>query len=172
MASKKLCIVALGEQNSGKTTLWKNVKKREINNILKMGYHDIEVKHKLIAKTFMIPASPQETQKTLEGILEDKCKNNPPDILLCSIQYCDKAKLSFKFLEKSGYDINVFWLNPGYASHNNGKKLYTDDFGLQEYVESLGGHFNIAKSSAKSDSNKIATEVRNKIFDWSVDNFI
>ena len=54
------------------------------------------------------------------------------NILLCSVQYNQKGKQTIEYLLQQGFQLYVYWLNPGC----NDKYEYKDDWKIIEMIRS------------------------------------
>lgn len=105
---ERLFVSVLGNRNSGKSSTWNTlfgtpVRTGKKTRMLSLGGgRCVEV--------FLISGSPEERQLYAGDILKNqKCR-----IVLCSVQYAEAGRETFKYAIKNNFIVYTQWLNPGY----------------------------------------------------------
>jgi len=164
----KLAICVVGYPDSGKSETWYSlfgtkVKRGKYERELCV-FEDPTSSKKEYANVFLINGSPQESGE----IINDMIPITHPQIILCSLQYIEgKAYAeglfdSVKWLENSGYDLFVLWLNPGY----NNDFPYLDNLGLFSRIQKNDNNL-IGRRNGNHNPENRAEEIRNFIYGWS-----
>lgn len=155
---KKLAVIALGNKNSGKSHTWYNLFGQKVvtgKYIRPLYFNSSEY-----TNVYLLNGSMEERRKNIKDELI------PCDILLCSVQYSPKGKQTIEYLHQQGFQILVYWLNPGCYD----KDKYTDArIGIIEMIETYPNSI-VRQTEAIPDDNhtKIrADEICEFIFDWA-----
>ena len=150
----RLAVIVLGTRNSGKSTTWN----RLFNATVRTGKHQrsLYLNRAQYVDVFVINASPQEKETQVGDILLDPL----PQIVLCSIQYCDDAKEALRYFLQNGYELFVQWLNPGYSDSGR----YDDYLGFTDVLLTKG--VTLQQRSGARDLNRRVKEIRQYILGW------
>jgi hypothetical protein len=162
---KKLAILVLGEQESGKSSVWYSLFEPGIRTgkylrLLDLGKNDagkvmlVEGKEKI--DVFLINGSPEETGVTVEERLEDVDAR----VVLCSTQYSHDARQTMDYFIENEYEVSVYWLNPGVSD----TRSYFDYEGLAQYLMFTGADVRMCEGA---ESLHTSRKVLEKIFGWA-----
>lgn len=154
---RKLFVVQLGHQNSGKSTTWRKLFKTNERLPTRTRSRELLLNENLSVEVVLINGSPEERQKPISEILGA----NRPKIILCSIQYIDAGWDTLKFAIDNGYELYVQWLNPGYGSD----QPYPDTLKMEEKLsKSPETTFETVNVNNARDSQ--LDKIRNFIVEW------
>ena len=85
-----------------------------------------------------------------------------PKIVLCSTQYCESVKNTFRFFIENGYFLFVHWLNPGYYDL---KTPYFVHIGIVNWL--LSQKCLIGIRSGKPAAEPRVKEIKEYIYGWA-----
>ncbi|WP_145141261.1 hypothetical protein [Paenibacillus sp. Y412MC10] len=117
--------------------------------------------HREYTDVFLINGSPQERRRDVEEIIQ---VGYDPRIVLCSLQYTDEVKDSFKYFTQKGYFIYLHWLNPGYKDQSS----YGDSLNLIPIL--LTYNSLVGQRSGKIDPTTRTEEIKEYIYNWAKKN--
>ena len=103
----KLAVVVLGNRKAGKSTTWNELFGRTVRTGSELRELELSDDGGTLP-VFLVSGSPEERRKELASIVEGDER-----VILCSLQYTERARDSIRFLVDSGYRLYVQWLNPG-----------------------------------------------------------
>jgi len=152
----KLVIVALGNQNAGKSTTWHTLFKRKVKTGKKERPLDLSKTER--ASVFLINGSPEETKISVSERLRDQ----NPNIVLCSIQYIEDAKKTIDYFIDHEYQFFVHWLNPGFHDENG----VEDIFGFESYILRDGESQFFIKNGRENLERRVA-EMNEFLYSWA-----
>jgi len=154
-AMERLFISALGNRNSGKSSTWNTlfgttVRTGKLTRMLSLGGgRCVEV--------FLISGSPEERQLYAGEILDNqKCR-----IVLCSVQYAEAGRDTFKYAIENNFSVYTQWLNPGYSDQGD----YFDHQGFVPWLLAQGANISIRDGTLPTVSR--AEELRQFIDGWA-----
>ncbi|WP_336097673.1 hypothetical protein [Roseovarius sp. CH_XMU1461] len=155
---KKLFLCIMGDGDSGKSTTWYALFGKRVQTSRR--HRGLELFRGVWADVFLINGSPEETRTPLAKRLADvECR-----VVLCSVQYGEAGKPSFEYVFNEGYEVVVYWLNPGYHSAN---AKDPDTAGMVEWLKERGAR--VEEMSGKGNLTErvqtIKTEVKNWLFE-------
>jgi hypothetical protein len=156
----KLAVIMLGNQNAGKSNTWYKLfnkeKVRTQRNLRPLYFNAGEY-----TDVFLLNGSMEERNEKIEEKLIN-C-----NILLCSVQYNKKGKKTIEYLHNQGYQIYVYWLNPGCDD----KYRYTDYLKIIEMVLSYPNSIvNTCKAIPDdNDTKKRSTEILKFVYKWATE---
>lgn len=132
----RLFVAVVGAQNSGKSTTWNTLFRRQVNTGKKPRRLDLlPPEHTVVSlveetahaqptdgessparpylDVFLVSGSNEEKKRYAQKVLEDvNCR-----IVLCSVQYTAEAfERTWNFVFDQGFHVYVQWLNPGYEA--------------------------------------------------------
>jgi hypothetical protein len=155
---KNLAVVALGNKNAGKSNTWYKIFNQEnmrtIPRLRQLYFNDNEYVH-----VFLLNGSMDERKREIDEELIE-C-----DILLCSVQYTEKGKKTIEYLHEQGYQLLVYWLNPGCEDNQQ----YTDYLSI---IQMINSYPNSTVKQYKAIKDDWDTKVRSEeiiqyIYDWA-----
>lgn len=157
-SKNKLAIVVLGNKNAGKSNTWYklfNKPKVKAGKQLRPLYFNSSE----YTNVFLINSSMEEQNKNIEDRLID-C-----DILLCSVQYNKKGQHTIEYLHSQGYELYVYWLNPGCSD----KHTYNDYLKIVEMISSYPNSSVITCKAIPDDTDtkKRSCEILKYIYNWA-----
>lgn len=85
----------------------------------------------------------------------------PPDIVLCSMQYREDVIETVEYFAERRYDFFVLWLNPGYHDDHR----YNDELGLIERLLRKGAC--VVQRNGKDDPISRNREIRQYVYGWA-----
>ena len=106
---ENLLVSVLGNINSGKSHTWNKLFDLTVRTGKKerrLYFNDCEY-----VKVFLVSGSPEERETYVGELITAE----EPKIILCSTQYRESVKTTFRYFIEKGYFIFVHWLNPGYS---------------------------------------------------------
>jgi len=153
---EKLLVSVLGNRDSGKSHTWNTL----FGAIVKTGkeerhlyFNDCE-----FVKVFLVSGSPEERKKNVGELITAE----EPKIVLCSTQYREGVKSTFKYFIENGYFLFVHWLNPGYSDLDT---PYFDNLGLVSWLLSQQSLIGIRSGKSVADSR--VEEIKEYIYGWA-----
>ena len=152
--AERLAVIVLGTRNSGKSTTW--------NHLFDATVHTGKYQRSLYlnaaqhTEVFVVSGSPEERETEVGDILPDPL----PQIVLCSVQYRQDATDTFRYFLRSGYELFVQWINPGYS-----QSRYADDLGLRDFLLAKGA--TLQERSGAQDPGQRVKEMRQYILGWA-----
>lgn len=168
--NKKLFVVVLGEQNSGKSFTWETLFGRKIQK----GKKFLNLNDDLQAKVYIFVSSPQENLWTKERFLKEfKIANSVANIILCSLQThltgnmnkrnVVTAREVLEIANRNEYDIFMQWLNPGRRSGiDNQRDVERQIITLTEIDSVIG----MKKEDARNQAEIRAEKLKVIILGW------
>lgn len=84
-------------------------------------------------------------------------------IVLCSLQYTEKARKSVRFFADNGYSLYVQWLNPGYHDES----AAPDVLGFASFLLHAGAIVSVR--NAQGDLRTRVRELRDFLSGWIAD---
>ena len=104
----RLFVSVVGNRDSGKSTTWNTL----FGGTVRTGKYarSLKLYDGECCEVFLISGSPEERGEYAGDILA----NTDCRIVLCSAQYTASVRKTFDFASKSGFDLCVQWLNPGF----------------------------------------------------------
>ena len=154
--SDKLLVAVLGNRDSGKSTTWNSLFRREVKTGSKV--RPLALVDGMDVDVFLVNGSPQERDIPIEDILGDSA----PTIVLCSLQYVEGVMRTVRFFSQRGYSICIQWINPG---HHDAWPLQ-DTLGLMPQLLHLGATVSIR--DGKGDSAGRVREIRDFVWGWAL----
>lgn len=156
-SQKKLAVIVLGKKNAGKSNTWYkffNSRVKTKKKLIELAFNSNE-----FTEVFLLNGSMEERKRNIEDELLE-C-----DILLCSVQYTEKGKQTIEYLHHQGYELLVYWLNPGCDD----KKVYLDKL---EIIKMIKNYPNSIVKTCKAIKDDNDTEIRSKnimiyIYQWA-----
>ncbi len=164
--SKKLAILVLGKQNSGKSSVWKTLFGFHPKMIKNPKYLVLNSKQTIHTELAVKSSSPYESGVSIMKFLSKL--NFDPYIVLCSVGYYKKEKETMDyFATREEYDVYVFWLNPGKRDDVE----YEDNLNLVADIHDVDLD-NVIKyrNQNENDKKQIAKEIRETILNWVIEN--
>jgi hypothetical protein len=151
----KLAVIVLGNRKAGKSTTWNTLFGRRVKT-------GSETRSLLLsdgrsAPVFLISGSPEERRRYVGNIVD---AGTP--IVLCSLQYTERARESFKFFADNGYSLFVQWLNPG--RHDQG--AVPDRLGFGDFLLHLGATLSV-RDGRKNPRSRV-NELRDFVTGWTI----
>ncbi len=170
---RRLAVIVLGEQNSGKSSVWQalfdkdRLAPRDRNNVYSVSLTEAQLPgdYGRWIEAALIYSSCTETGKKIQNRLPGPL----PDVVLCSAQYNKHEISTFDFFYKHGYDIKVLLLRPGANGDSIDLSNTTPNF-VDLILEQYEGFLVIrAGGSGRKDSKsqQNAHLVREMILGWS-----
>lgn len=151
---KKLFLCIMGDRDSGKSTTWYALFGKRVQTSRR--HRGLELFPGVWADVFLINGSPEETRTPLAKRLADvECR-----VVLCSVQYGEVGKPSFEYIFDQGYDVIVYWLNPGYRD----ELPYSDEAGMRPWLEDRGAR--VIQIDGNGDLPQRAETLRTTLIDW------
>jgi|SRR6218665_1295481 len=165
---QKIAIIALGKQNSGKSTTWYELFGRTIRTgwkTLRIGnkHKTVFIKNSSFEETgqeicldvFVRNASFEEYGDEIEDYFD---LNTLPEIVLCSVQYTEKGIRTITWFKENGYSLYIQWINKGFCHETE----YDDFLNFEERFSPFGV-FN--KVSGKEADNRVA-QIKQFLVNW------
>jgi len=163
----KLFVGILGKPNAGKSETIRALVGRKVRS----GKHSIKVGEEVFIEAYIFVSSPQE-----RGFNEEQFKSELEGykIVICTIQYPQSARQRYKIdpidtlhiAKNEGYELKIFWINPGYGSEE-----YTDERNIIYGILRLGGSVSLLDAN-REDPNVRAEKLRRSIKRWVLDELI
>lgn len=153
---ERLLIAVLGNRNSGKSHTWNTLFDATVKTgkeERRLYFNDCEY-----VNVFLVSGSPEE-RKTYVG---DLITAKEPRIVLCSTQYRDDVKTTYKYFIDNGYLLFVHWLNPGYSDLDTPS---FDSLGLVSWL--LSKQSIVGIRSGKSSTDSRVKEMKEYIYGWA-----
>ncbi|MEQ2529055.1 hypothetical protein WMO40_20485 [Bacillaceae bacterium CLA-AA-H227] len=158
VSRKKLAVITLGKKNSGKSNTWYKLfnksKMYTRKRLRPLFFNSIEY-----TQVFLLNGSMEERNREIENELID-C-----DILLCSVQYSQKGKKTIEYLHNQGFQLCVYWLNPGCSD----RQKYDDELKIIDMVQSYSDSVvKVYKAIRDDNDTKFRSEDINRyIYNWA-----
>lgn len=151
----RLFVSVLAERNGGKSTTWNHL----FGSTVRRGKHprSLEVLPKKCVEVFLVSGSFEERQEYAGDVLD----NQHAKIILCSVQYVEKAWDTFNFVFNSGFSVYTQWLNPGF--HDPQK--YFDRLGFANRL--LHKNATLSIRNGQDDPAERVAEIRDFILGWA-----
>ncbi len=130
---KKLFVVVLGEQNSGKSRTWMRLFHSDNPLRTRSLERELKLNDYLNVNVFLFYGSFQERDRTFQEFKDEfkkKCLDNDVQIVLCSLQTHSSGDIVttreiLDFVCTNGFDIYIQWLYPGSRSSDE-ERNFTD----------------------------------------------
>ena len=151
----KIAVVVLGNRRSGKTTTWNTLFGRTVRTSSEVRM--LRLSEEVDVPVFLVSGSPEERKQDVDEILGDV----DPRVVLCSLQYADKARVTINYFVNNGYRLWVQWLNPGFGDQGP----QTDTLGFEPYLLHRGATLSIRDGQA--DPSSRVREIREFLLGWS-----
>ncbi len=152
----RLFVGVLGNRQSGKSTSWNTLFGRTVYT--GSNSRQLELRVNESVEVFLISGSNEERQQYAADVLEKQ----EARIILCSIQYVDKASKTIDYVIEQDFWTYIQWLNPGYSDAD---MQYWDHLGLASRLLSIGA--TLAIRSGKNDPTGRVRELREFIYGWA-----
>lgn len=153
---EKLLIAVLGNRNSGKSYTWNTLfgsTVRTGKDERRLYFNDCEY-----VNVFLVSGSPEER----EAYVGDLITSREPRVVLCSTQYTDDVKSTYKYFIDNDYFLFVHWLNPG---HSDLDTPSFDRLGLMSWL--LSQQSIIGIRSGKTSAISRVEEMKEYIYGWA-----
>lgn len=150
----KLAVIVLGHRKAGKTRTWNALFGRSSHT--KGGLRQLALSDDRIVPVFLVNGSPEERSEYVGDLIE-----GDPSIVLCSVQYTQRARETFDFFLAYDYTLFVQWLNPGRRDPSS----YADKLGFGDFLLHAGATLSVRSGRVKSERR--VREIRNFITGWT-----
>jgi hypothetical protein len=150
----KLAVIVLGHRDAGKTTTWDELFGSPSRT--RGGRRQLTLSDERTVPVFLVPRSPEEQGKYVGDLVD-----GAPSIVLCSVQYVQRARGTFDFFLTNNYRLYVQWLNPGHHDPSS----YADKLGFGDFLLHEGATLSVRSGRVKSDSR--IREIRDFITGWA-----
>ena len=153
--NSRLLIGLLGNRNSGKSHTWNEL----FGEIVRTGKYPRKLKllSGECAEVFLVSGSFEERGKYAGDILGSQdCR-----IVLCSLQYTEKARETLSYLVGQDFHLYIQWLNPGYSDSERKE----DDLGIVDEI--LREASTLTIRDGKLDAHDRVREIREFIYGWA-----
>ena len=154
--SNKLVVSVIGNQNSGKTSTWKELFGRTVKTGTKL--RQLYLNKTEYVEVFLVSGSAEEREKYIGDLITEK----NPRIVLCSMQYIESVKDTFNYFVENEYTSYTQWLNPGYKDQ---KEVYFDSLGLVNWL--LNEEHILSMRNGKINLKDRVQEIRDHIYGWA-----
>jgi len=153
---EKLLIAVLGNRNSGKSHTWNTL----FGSTVRTGKEERRLYFNAseYVNVFLVSGSPEERETYVGDLIAEK----EPRIVLCSTQYRDDVKTTYKYFVDNGFFLFVHWLNPGYSDLDVPS---FDSLGLVNWL--LSQQSIIGIRSGKSSADSRVEEMKEYIYGWA-----
>jgi len=153
---ENLLISVLGNRNSGKSFTWNTMFGKTVKSgtkIRKLFFNKCEY-----VEVYLVSGSPEERNKYV-GELIGSAK---PRIVLCSVQYKEEARETYRYFIGQGFFLFIHWLNPGYGDPDT---PYYDSLGFENWLLAYTSLLGIR--SGKVGAAPRVQEMKDFIYGWA-----
>lgn len=152
----KLAVIVIGNRKSGKSTTWNELFGRTVRTGSEM--RPLKLSDGRTVSVFVVSGSPEE-----RGIYVGDIVVGGARIVLCSLQYTEKARESVRFFADNGFALYVQWLNPGYHDES----AAPDVLGFASFLLHAGAIVSIR--NAQGNPRGRVRELRDYLSGWITD---
>jgi hypothetical protein len=151
----RLFVGVLGNRNSGKSSTWNDL----FGATVRRGKYSrlLELRSGECVEVYLVSGSFEERNEYAGDVLDDQAAK----IVLCSMQYTEEVSKTIDYVTKSGFDIFIQWLNPGYSDADQ----YFDRLGLVNLL--LAKSASLSMRNGKLSTGHRVAEIREFIYGWA-----